>query len=284
MTDLLVNFPRERGNQSGEGLMRIVADNLQILDPRVSRAVEHLAAQPIVDLVRQYVAAGAEAIDINAGPLPRAAERRMRFLVEAVQSATPLPLLLDTANPAALAAGLDVCRNRAILNGFSLQPERLERVLPLAVAREVEVVGYLLRPDGLVPAEADEKLALAVELHAAATRAGLPQERLIIDPVVAPLAWENGLAQNRANLEVIRFLPEVLGYPVRTMAGLSNLTSGPEPAERKQRMEQAFLPMLAAAGLDFLLVNVLHAETVRVARAARRLLQEAVFAWGPADI
>lgn len=262
--------------------MLIVADNLQILDPRVERALAGLDAEPIQMLVRQYEAAGAEAIDINAGPLPRDAGRRMRLLVESIQSVTDLPLVLDTANPEALAAGLSACRNRAIVNGFSLQPARLEKVLPLAVRHDTEIVGYLLRPDGHVPADAAERLALAVSLHAAALRAGLSEERLIIDPVIAPLAWENGLAQNRANLEVIRSLPELLGFPVRTMAALSNLTTGRGPAAKKRLLERVFIPMLAAAGLDLLLVNVLHGETVQVAQTARRLMRESIFAWGAA--
>ena len=53
-------------------------------------------------------------------------------------------------------------------------------------------------------------------------------------------------------------LPDLLGAPVRTIAGLSNLdhrrTGSQDPLSLPQK---AFLPMLAAAGLDTILMNVL---------------------------
>ncbi len=49
--------------------------------------------------------------------------------METVQGVTDLPLLLDTTNPVALEAGLQQCRQKAIINGFSLEPDRLEYIL-----------------------------------------------------------------------------------------------------------------------------------------------------------
>jgi 5-methyltetrahydrofolate corrinoid/iron sulfur protein methyltransferase len=259
--------------------MLLIADNLQIVNPHIAAAVEHGAAGPVQALVRRCLAAGAHAIDINAGPLPRDAAGRMRFLVETVQSLTDVPLVLDSANPEALAAGLAASRNRTILNGVSLEPAKLRRILPLAVAHQVEVIGYLLRPDGQVPGDADERMALAVALHAACRAAGLPEERLIIDPIVAPVIWQDGLAHNRAVLAVLRRLPELLGFAARSVVGLSNLTSGGGPARGRRLLEQAFVPMLAEAGLEMLLLNVLHADTMALLRACRLLREPTVFAW-----
>jgi 5-methyltetrahydrofolate corrinoid/iron sulfur protein methyltransferase len=194
---------------------------------------------------------------------------------------TDLPLLLDTTNPAALAAGLAACGGRAVINGFSLEPAKLNHILPLARRHQVEIVGYLLHPDSRVPHEADEMMALAVALFEAYRALDLDPARLIIDPVIAPLAWPDGTRHNRAVLTLIRQLPELLGTPVRTMAGLSNLASGAMPLARKIALEQAFLPMLAAAGLDLLLVNVMHGPTLDTARICTGLLADGIFAWTP---
>jgi 5-methyltetrahydrofolate corrinoid/iron sulfur protein methyltransferase len=48
---------------------------------------------------------------------------------------------------------------------------------------------------------------------------------------------------------------------------------------RKIALEQTFLPMLAAAGLDMALINVRHTATVETARICTGLLGEQVFAW-----
>lgn len=259
--------------------MILAADNLQILQPAIFNAVTHTSPEPIQNLVRCCVTAGAQAIDINSGPLRRDPERKFTFLVEAVQSVTSLPLLLDTINPRALQAGLEVSRNRVIINGFSLEPARLEQVLPLASAYDAEIIAYLLTPDGRVPDDETEMMGLAVSLFEAAATWGVPAERLIFDPVVAPMSWGNGVKHNQALLAVIRRLPDLLDAPVRTIAGVSNLGAGHPSAEQRMALESAFLPMLAAAGLDIALLDIFHKPTLQAARACEALLGQKVFSW-----
>jgi 5-methyltetrahydrofolate corrinoid/iron sulfur protein methyltransferase len=259
--------------------MIIVADNLHVVNPRVAKAVAELSPDPIIDVVLDCQKAGAQAIDINSGPLTKSPEKHFSFLVETVQRVSDLPLILDTANPIALAAGLKICRNPPIINGFSLEPSKLDNILPLAAAYDVDIVGYLLGPNSEVPIEAEEMMATAVSVFEALLKAGLPPERLIIDPVIAPLSWDNGLRHNQAVLSVIQRLPDLLGTPVRTIAGISNLVTGPLPTRRKIELEKAFVPMLAATGLDMALLNVFHDATVQMVGTCNALLGKMVFAW-----
>jgi 5-methyltetrahydrofolate corrinoid/iron sulfur protein methyltransferase len=257
--------------------MLIVADNLQVVNPVVAEAVCRLDPEPIRQLVLRCRQAGAQAFDINSGPLPKAPAKYFSFLVETVQSITSLPLLLDTTNPAALEAGLRVCRRPAVINGFSLEPVKLERILPLAVEYDADIIGYLLGPGSQVPVEEEDMMALAVEIFEAFCRTGLGPERLIIDPVIAPLRWDSGLRHNQAIVNLIRTLPDLLGTPVRTIAGISNLVSGPVPVPRKIELESAFLPMLAAAGLNMALLNVFHQPTVHTVGLCDAFLGDKVF-------
>lgn len=259
--------------------MIIVADNLQIVNPVVAEAVSRLDAEPIRNLALGCQQSGAQAIDINSGPLPKMPEKYFSFLVETVQDTTSLPLLLDTTNPDALEAGLRVCRRPVIINGFSLEPAKLDRILPLAAQYDADIIGYLLGPGSQVPVDAEDMMALAVEVFEAFRQTGLGPERLVIDPVIAPLRWDNGLRHNQAVVNVIRMLPDLLGAPVRTIAGVSNLASGPVPITRKIELESAFLPMLAAAGLSMALLNVFHQPTVRTAGLCDALLGDKLFAF-----
>ncbi len=260
-------------------VMIIVADNLQIVNPRVSRAVATKDASWIADLIRRCQQSGAQAIDINSGPLSRDPQKTFRFLVQTVQQVSDLPLLLDTTNPVALEAGLAVCRNRPIINGFSLEPAKLEHVLPLAKDYHADIIGYLLFPNGHVPIEEEEMLTVAISVFEAYTKTGLPPERLILDPIVAPVSWESGIRHNQAVLSVIGHLEDLLGTPVRTIAGLSNLTTGPVSLQRKIALETTFLPMLAAAGLDMVLMNVFHEQSVQTAIASGVLMGDTIFSW-----
>lgn len=256
-----------------------VADNLQVVNPAIAGALERRDPEPIRACVKRCEAAGAQAIDINAGPCRRDPEGEITFLVRTVESATRLPLLIDTATPRAMAAGLHAAENKPILNGVSLEPRKLETILPLAADADVDLVAYLLGPDGHVLADADQRLAAAVALYNAAVDRGLDPNRLIIDPVLVPLTWQGGTAHARAVLTVMQALPDLLGFPVRTIAGLSNLTSGAPATADRGVAESAYLAMLAAAGLHMVLMNVLRQESVKTARACTALRDGHVFSW-----
>ncbi len=259
--------------------MIVVADNLRITLPAVGRAVERLDPAPIRQMVNACMHAGAQAIDINSGPLSRAPEEKMTFLVRTVLETVDLPIVLDTANPRAMAAGLAAGNQKSVINGVSLEPERLERIPPLARQYNCDVIGYLLGPDGHVPADAPGRMEAAVGLFNKLQIAGIPPERIIIDPVVAPLAWQDGNRQNMAVLEVIRTLPDLLGFPVRTITGLSNLTTGAPDPDTRRSYQAAFLPMLVGAGVSMVLLNVLDPALMRVARSSQRIADGTVFSW-----
>jgi 5-methyltetrahydrofolate corrinoid/iron sulfur protein methyltransferase len=255
---------------------------LQITDQALAAAIDRMDPQPICRIVRECESAGAQAIDINSGPLMRDAEKKMTFLVEAVRSATRLPLLLDTANHTALEAGLLACKSHPfppIINGFSLESKKLEHILPLAKKYHAHIIGYILLPNSHVPINEDECITVVLELYKEFQKAGLDDEQLIVDPVVTPVIWEDGVRHNMSILSVMRSLPDLLGFPVRTIAGVSNLTTGKLPRDKKQLLEQSFIPVLAASGLSMALLNVFHSQSMQTARACNALLTPGIFSW-----
>lgn len=262
--------------------MLLIADNLNVINPAIATAIDQLKSEPIQKRIKIYEEAGAQAIDINSGPLTRDPDKKMSFLVEAVQSATRLPLLLDTSNPNAVEAGLKTAQNQAVpptINGFSLEPQKLEQILPLAKKYHANIIGYLLTPDSQVPADEADCISVALELYEKFQAAGLANDQLIIDPVVAPVIWENGVRHNQNVVSVIRNLPDILGFDVKTIAGISNLTTGKIPPGKKLLMEEAFLPVLAGSGLSMALLNVFHTRTLQIARACEAMLGNGVFSW-----
>jgi 5-methyltetrahydrofolate corrinoid/iron sulfur protein methyltransferase len=259
--------------------MILIADNLQITQPAVESAITNLDPKPIQELVLACRKAGAHMIDINAGPLPRDGDKKMAFLVNTVQEVCDLPIVLDTANPTAIEAGLQAARNPVIINGFSLEPHKLEHILPLAKKYQADIIGYLLTPEGHVLRNADDRLQAAVELLAEFEKIGLDKQHLIIDPLVVPIIWQDGHPQAEQVLRTIRELPNVLGFEVKTAVGLSNLTAGAKGHPKRLLLEPVYLSMLAAAGLDMVLLNIFHPETVAAAKVGDALIGGKPFAW-----
>ena len=239
--------------------MIIAADNLQIFNPAVAAAMDRQDPRPLQDLARRCREAGAALLDLNPGFLSKRHHERLAFMADAVQEAVDLPLILDSPEAAVLAQGLSVCRAKPILNALTLEPKKLAETLPLAAARQTDLV-LLLLDDRSFPAPTLEgKTALAVELRERALDAGLAPERLIFDPVLPHLSWPDAWEQARECVKAVRLLAAgaVFPEPARTMAGLSNLRSHLRRVYPLE-MELTCLAMLAGAGLSIALADVLQ--------------------------
>ncbi|MBI5586355.1 MAG: dihydropteroate synthase [Deltaproteobacteria bacterium] len=252
--------------------MIVAADNLNVLQPGISEALQTYDPKPIQELARLCEKAGAHYLDINPGYLSTKEEDRMTFMVEAVQEATSLPLILDSPKARILARGLKSCRSKPIINALTLEEHRLQEILPLAAEYQTPLILLLLDRQSLVPATLEEKCAVALELAEKALAAGLSLEQLIFDPVLPHLSWPDAYSQISRGLHLVRLLSAGVLFkePVKTMAGLSNLRSGQRNVYPLQ-VEQVCFTMLAGAGLHLILANVLQPDFRGLARVIERL-------------
>lgn len=255
--------------------MILAADNIRITNGTIKRAVDTMDPAPVQDMAIQLQEAGA--IDINTGPLTSSPEEKMEFLIQSVQDVTDLPVILDTVNPAAIRSGLCAGKNRVIINGFSLEHDKLEKILPLAAEFDADIIGYLLDSNGHPPLDTQDRLNIAVELYQKCRESGISEDRLIIDPIVAPLLWNDGTTRNMDLLKIIRILPDILGFPVRTIAGLSNLTSGIKDVEKRIILQKTYLSMLSASGLSIILIDMLNKPLLKTAKTCNLLTSEKPF-------
>ena len=92
---------------------------------------------------------GADFLVVNAG-LPDIDEgEALTGLVNAIQKISPLPLVIDCSNPAALERALRVCRGRPVLNSICGHQESLENILPLAVKYGTGLIVLALDSGGI---------------------------------------------------------------------------------------------------------------------------------------
>jgi 5-methyltetrahydrofolate corrinoid/iron sulfur protein methyltransferase len=246
----------------------IAADNLNILNPAVAQALEALDPRPLQELARRLEQAGANLIDINPGFLPPRRHDRMAFMVDAVQQASNLRLILDSPDARVLARGLAACNTPPILNACTLETDKLKEILPLAATHRTDLVLLLLNARSFPAATLEGKITQALELREHALAAGLTDAQLIFDPVLPNLTWPDAWTQVGEVVKSVRLLAggELWGEPARTMAGLSNLRSRLRHTY-PLRVEEAALALLAGAGLGLALVDALQPglmETVRV--------------------
>jgi cobalamin-dependent methionine synthase I len=245
---------------------------LQILNPVVAAALEGGDPRPLKELARRCREAGAALLDINPGFLSKRHQERMAFMVNVVQDAVDLPLILDSPNAGVLEQGLAACRGTAILNALTLEEKKIAEILPLAGARQTDLVLLLLDERSFPAPTLEGKIALAVELRERALAAGIRDERLIFDPVLPSLSWPDAKEQIKECVKAVRLLATgaVFPEPARTMAGLSNLRSQLRRVYPLE-VELTCLGLLAGAGLSIALADVLQPGFKEGARLIREL-------------
>lgn len=216
-------------------------------------------------------------LDLNLGFGKRAGPDIARWLVSELTGTTDLDICLDSANPEVLRAGLEEARAQGrrrppLINSFNLDPAKLEHILPLAAEFEAEIIGYCVRDT--VPQRDEDRLLAAAELVQAAESAGVPRERLFLDPILFPLAsFQEDLGRV---LTFLRLLPEVVPAAPRILVGLSNVGYG-LPARARAAVEAAVLPLLWGVGLDAVLLNLNRPELRNATAIIRAIEMESVF-------
>lgn len=250
------------------------------MNPNVAKALKERDPLPLQKIAERSKAAKAYAMDINLGPLKRNPESVITFVIEAVQDIFGGRLLLDSIQPDVLKAGIAACKRPPIINGFSLEEAKVSSILPLSAEYQADIIGFLINEKGQVPITAEGRLEVACRLLAKAEECGTLPERVIIDPVLVPLTWQDGTRYNSEFLEVIHLLPQLSEKPIRTIAGLSNLGASSPDRTARETVEATFMNMLAASKLDYILMDITHKKTLNAFNLSQLLLGNKVFAWG----
>lgn len=241
--------------------MKIVGENLNIMSNTIGPALRERDPGPVEKMARDETAAGIDYLDLNIGPARKAGDEMMAWAVDIVQQATDTPLSLDTTNPIAMEAGLKIYRGRALVNSVSLQPERLEKLLPMVKKYNAEMIGLLWGVEGM-PRDANERCLLAVDLVYKANEAGIPNEDIWIDPIVTPVSVE--INQVQACLEFMSMLGDI-APGCKSIIGLSNVSNG-TPALLRPYLNRTYMIMLMKYGLYSAIADAFDSELIRIAR------------------
>ena len=191
--------------------------------------------------------AGADILDVNVG-LPGIDEPEMMTrVVKGLQGVINLPLQIDSSDPTAIAAGLRVCRGKAIVNSVNGKKEVLDAVLPLVKKYGAAVVGLTMDENG-IPQTAEERFAIARRILAAALDYGIPKEDVFIDCLTLTVSAQQ--EQAAETLRAVRRVKEELG--LHCVLGVSNISFG---LPDRERITESFLTQAMACGLDLPIIN-----------------------------
>jgi len=201
----------------------------------------------VQDEARRQAEAGAQVLDVNAG-IPGVDEPSLlRGAVEAVMEAVSLPLCLDTANPEALRAALEIYPGKALINSTTAEVSMMERVFPLAKKFGAAVIGVITDETG-IPATPEDRLAVARKLVQCAGDYGIPPEDIIIDCLALTVGADH--LAGRITLDSMQLVQQELG--VNLSLGASNVSFG---LPDRKLINMAYLALAIGRGLTIAITD-----------------------------
>jgi len=208
------------------------------------RLAEGLLAGDMSPVAREALAqveAGADVIDINVGAAGVDEVKTLPLAVRAAREAVDVPFSLDSANPEALRAALEVYLGKALVNSVSGEEGSLSRVLPLVKEYGAAVIG-LPMDEGGIPSDPIKRLEIAERIVARAESCGISKQDVIIDCLALTVGADHRAAL--VSLEAVRLVAQELG--VNQTLGASNVSFG---LPDREVINAAFLAMAIANGV-----------------------------------
>jgi 5-methyltetrahydrofolate--homocysteine methyltransferase len=214
-----------------------------------------------LDMIRQeaveQVGAGADILDVNVGAAGVNEEKLLPQVLQMVMETVDVPLSIDTANPAALKAALEVYRGKALVNSVNGEERSMQAVLPLVAQYEARVIALTMDEQG-IPADPARRLAVARKIVERAESLGISRDRILIDCLAMAVGTDSRAGW--ITLEAIRLVKAELG--VNLTLGVSNVSFG---LPDREAINRTFLPMVIAAGVNCPIVNVARVRDVILA-------------------
>jgi 5-methyltetrahydrofolate--homocysteine methyltransferase len=213
-----------------------------------------------IEIARDQTRDGAHLLDVCIDYVGRDGVADMKAVVGRFATASTLPLVLDSTEPAVIEAGLELLGGRSVINSVNYEDgdgpdSRFARVMPVVKEHGAAVVALCIDEEGQART-ADWKVRVATRLIEDLTGSwGMRVEDIIVDALTFPIT--TGQEETRRDaletIEAIRQLKRA--YPdVQTTLGLSNVSFGVNPAARIV-LNSVFLHECVKAGLDSAIVH-----------------------------
>jgi 5-methyltetrahydrofolate--homocysteine methyltransferase len=245
--------------------MIIIGELINASRKAIGVAIEAGDADTIQKEAKDQTEAGADFIDVNAGIFVGKEPEYLKWLVQTVQDVTETPCAIDSPDPGAVEAALSVHQGIPMINSISLEKERYDNLMPIVAGTDMKVIALCMSDEGM-PQTVDDRLKIAEKLVNGLVQNNVSVENIFVDPLVQPLSV-NGLF----GLEFLNAIELIMKRfeGVHTACGLSNISYG-LPA--RKFMNQTFMAMAIAKGLDGAIVNPLDKKMMANIIAAEALV------------
>jgi len=227
----------------GQGLPTVII--AERINPTGRKNLAEELRQGRLDIVKtdakRQSDAGAHIIDVNVGAVSVNEVEMLPKAVKKVMEVTDKPICIDSANPKAIKAALDVYPYKALINSVNGKEESMEEILPMVKESGCAVICLTMDEAG-IKTDVESRLNVARKIIKRAEAAGIKREDLVIDCLVMTASTD--VSSARITLETMRKVVEEFG--VSTTLGASNISFG---MPNRELLNIHFLTMAVINGL-----------------------------------
>ena len=226
-----------------------IGERIHCISPAIREAMNTMNPEPILKRAKEQLDAGATYLDVNIGPAEGNGPELMQWAVKLLQeNFDNVPLALDTANKAAIEAGIKVynrSKGKPIVNSADAG-DRISNI-DLAAANDAIVIA-LCSAEGIA-ADNDERMMHCQNMLERGLGLGMEAEDLWFDPLFLVI---KGMQDKQMDvLEAIKMFSDM---GLNTTGGLSNNSNG-MPKHIRPIMDSAMVAMAMMQGLTSAIVN-----------------------------
>ena len=226
-----------------------IGERIHCISPVIRKAMDNYDEAPILKRAAEQIAAGATYLDLNIGPAESNGPELMTWAVQLLQqNFNNVPLALDTANMAAIEAGIKVY-NRTNGKPIVNSADAGSRIgyIDLAAANDAIVIA-LCSADGIAK-DNEERMMHCHNMLERGLALGMESDDLWFDPLFLVI---KGMQDKQ--MDVLNAIKAFSDEGLKSTGGLSNNSNG-MPKHIRPIMDSAMVAMCMMQGLTSAIVN-----------------------------
>ena len=242
----------------------VIGERINTTLGKVKEAVEKRDAEYIKNDVKKQTECGATYIDVNAGARIGHEEEDMKWLLEVVQSATNLPLCLDSPDPKILGMAYGMVKKSPMVNSISLEKERFDAMIPFLKGKECKIIALCMDDSGM-PKSSEDIINRAKTIVKELENIGMKRDDIFIDPLIQPISVDSN--NGTMVMDAVKTIMQDL-EGVHTTGGLSNISYG---LPQRKIINRSFLLMMMANGFDSAIMDPLDKDIMAVLKTGEMI-------------
>ncbi|MDR1320227.1 MAG: dihydropteroate synthase [Gracilibacteraceae bacterium] len=254
------------------GKFIIIGERIHCISPAIREAMDNRDPEPILARAREQLVQGATYLDVNIGPAAKDGEARMEWAVKLLQeNFDNVPLSLDTANKAAIEAGIRVynrAKGKPIINSADAGDRR--SYIDLAAAGDAIIIALCSRIG--IPADNEERMAYCQDMLEHGMSLGMEPEDMWFDPLCLVI---KGMQEKQ--LETLDFIRQLRDIGLNSVCGISNVSNG-MPKETRPVIDATEIAMAIYAGLTAAILNPSNQRMMETVKSADIIMNNVLYA------